>query len=548
MRIFVRSFIVALVAILVAIGAAPAIAQNNSPAGQTYSQHWLWAADFGQWTLRAQTAQTYSWSPGTICYTSANGSASAFFMFATTQPVEIVDLTNASLNEIKTPGSVTLTNATCSLGISPSNTHYSFYLTSGTAGLQEAINSVSATAPYPTDIFLDRNWYAQAYSLPGTTPAAVIAAATGNANTVVVDTTTQPFTFYTYNGTGFSASGSTVAFPNAKVSSYTNISPPAAVSTASVTTSILTTSATGGTIASGAGTFRVAQTYVDASGGETLISTDSAGTSTIAIGSTTSTNSITVTSPPAATGAVGWRLYITAAGGGTGSEILYTPTCSSTVAIANQVVFPPATVCPIGASGTVGAIITGTATVPVVNNAYPRLAGSSGAYPPFTALGSVSSGTTSTLGVINIPAGYLNVLGRQVTACGNGYATNSATTGSVALNVSLASVPGVTSITPFTASYTTATTTAVQVPFDFCVTVTTASTGTSGTLEVHGWVNARPATSGAGVAGVTVVDNIFAVSSAVNLVTQDQIALTITPTTTALTAAQLRQLSLIPSN
>lgn len=541
MRIQPLRFIAAL--ILAAIGAVSGLAQSS--AGQAYAQHWLFASDFGQWTVRMQSSSIYAWTPSSQCYTSANGSAASFIAFAVSAPVAIIDPNSSTTSEVVTPSSVTLNSTTCSIAVAPVNTHYNSYLQSGTGGLQEAINSVSSTAPYKTLIWLDRNWYALAWAVPGATPTSILAALNGNANAVIVDTTQMPFAYYTYNGVGYSQSGSTAAFPNLKVSSYTQIAAPAAVSTASVTTSILTTSATGGTITSGAGTFRVAQTYVDASGGETLISVDTAGTSTIAIGSTTSTNSITVTSPPAATGAVGWRLYITAASGATQTEILYTPTCSSTSAIANQSTFVSGTVCPIGASGTVGAIVTGTATIPTTGTAYPRLAGASGSYPPFTALGTVAAAATGVLGNVNFPAGYLNVLGRSIEVCGNGYATTNSTAGTLTLSTTLASIPGVTTITPFTAVSGSTAASAQADPFDFCITYTTAATGTTGTLEAHGWV--LYSLSGTAV-GTPAVDIITTVSSTIDLTKQDQLSFTIKPTTTALTAAQLRQLTIYPSN
>ena len=530
-------FIVALVA-LVALCAAPAVAQP----GQSYNQRWLWASDFAQWTIKNQTSATYSWSPGTICFTTANGSSAQFFAFATTQPVLIVD-PNPALSERVTPSAVTNTPSTCSISVAPANTHYSFYVTSGTGGLQEAINSVSSTAPYPTMIWIDRNWYSLAWNEPGTTPAAIIAALTGNANAVIVDSTTQPFTYYTYNGTGYSGSGATAAFPNLKVSSYTQIAAPTALSTSATTAGVITTATTGGTIPASS-TYRLAATYVDASGGETLISTDSASTATIATGSGTATNTITVTSPAAATGAVGWRIYMTAAGGGAGTGILYTPTCSSTVPIPNQSVFPANTVCPIGASATITAVVTGTATEPATGTAYPRLTGSSGSWPPFTAVGTVSTTATGTLAVVNIPAGYLNVLGRSLEACFNGNAVTNSTPGTLTIKGTLSSIPGVTTITPF--SVVSGTTTAsATVPFNGCVTLTTAATGTSGTLEVHGWVSYGLAGT---APGTLAQDIITAVSSTVDLTKQDQIAITLTPTTTGITAGQIRQLSIYPSN
>ena len=533
----VSCFIVAL--IFAAISAA-GFAQSN----QSYQQRWLFASDFGQWTIHNQTASTYSWSPSSICLSSANGSSTTFVPFNTNAPVEIVDLTNPTQNEVKTPSAVSYNASVCSIGITPTYTHYSFYVQSGTAGLQEAINSVSPTAPYPTLIWIDRNWYSMAWNVPGTIPAAIIASAAGNNNAVIVDNTTAPFTYWVWNGTSYAASGATTNFPNQKVSSYTNIAAPTALSTSSVTTGIITTSTTGGTIPASS-TYRLAATYVDASGGETTVSIDTASTATIATGSGTATNTITVTSPAAATGAVGWRLYMTAASGSTLTEILYSPTCSQTTAIANQSVFPITTVCPIGASATISAIITGTATVPAANSAFPRTTGASESFPPFPALGTIASTNTGTLALVNIPAGFMNTLGRSFMTCGNGYATTNGTGGTITLKATVASIPGVTSITPFTVVSPSIAASAIQVPINFCIDATTAATGTSGTLEVHGWVDY-------GVAGTAVgslaQDTVFTVSSAIDLTKQDQITLTITPTTAGLTAAQIRQLTVYPSN
>jgi len=156
----------------------------------------------------------------------------------------------------------------------------------------------------------------------------------------------------------------------------------------------------------------------------------------------------------------------------------------------------------------------------------------------------VASAATGTLALVNIPAGYLNVLGRSLEACFNGNAVTNATTGTLTIKGTISSIPGVTTITPFSVVSGT-TTGSATVPFNGCVTITTAATGTSGTLEVHGWVGYGLA--GTAVASVT-QDNIYAVSSTLDLTKQDQIAITLTPTTTGITAGQIRQLSIYPSN
>lgn len=527
------------VCILAAL-AGPAFAQSN----QTFPQKAYYASDYGAWSIPSQQANTYSWTPSSICNQNSP-SVGSFQPFNTNAPVYIKD-NNQSLSEIQTPSAVTVNGTQCAVTISASNTHYQFQIVSATGGLQETLNQIAAAIPYATVVWLDRNWYTAVNSIASVvstqTTSAVIASATGTANAVLVDNTTTPFTFYNWNGSKYVANGNASSFPfNAKVTSYTAISAPTALSTSAATYGIITTATTGGTIPASS-TYRLGITYVDASGQETTLSTDSASTATIATGSGTATNTISITSPATATGAVGYRLYMTAATGASLSEILYSPTCTATTL---QSVLPTATVCAIGYPATITAVITGTATVPAVSDAYPRTFGSSGSYPPFPALGTVAAAATGTLATVNIPAGYLNTLGKSITLCGNGYATDNGTTGTLTFATTLASLVGTTSITPFTVVSGTTTATQ-QVPINFCETWTTSATGSSGTLEAHGWVNYGLAGTANG--GTINQDIIFAASSAIDLTKQDQIAFTIKPTTTALTAAQLRQLTITSQN
>lgn len=536
-----------LMVLAVLFNCVPAMAQapNTTP-------RWYWATDYNTPPVLGQNPNTYTWNlgqapnPGSCTGTPGNG-APQFFIFgptATPYPQYIRDAT-PSLSEVFTPSSTSLTGSTCGFAGSPVNSHTTFWVSSGTAGLYEAVGTNSGQS-YATTVLVDKWWYGAMAALPGPqNPVTVIKAAAGSAHVTIMDTTTSPWTVYQWNGSSYAASLSPSAFPNLDVSSYTGVSAPTALSTAAATNGLIATATTGGTIPASS-TYRLAATYVDAAGGETLISTDSASTSTIATGAT-ATNILTVTSPAAATGAVGWRLYVSAASGAAGSEILYTPTCSSgTLAQPYlQPVLAPTTVCPIGANATVTAIVTGTATVPAIANAFPRAAGTSLSFPPFTAAGAVAAAATQTLGVVNFPAGFLNTLGRSLEVCGNGSATTNTAAGTLTLATTLASVPGVTSITPFTAVSGATAASAQADPFNFCITYTTASTGTSGTLEVHGWV----LYSLSGTAVLTPAgDIITAVSSAIDLTKQDQLAITIKPTTTALTAAQLRQLVVTPQN
>ena len=234
---------------------------------------------------------------------------------------------------------------------------------------------------------------------------------------------------------------------------------------------------------------------------------------------------------------------MSAASGIAGSEILYVSACATPST--GQIVLNG--VCAIGSNATITAVVTGTAKVPTVNSAFIPTSGTTSplqsvmtSYPPFTNTGAVSTGTPANLGVINLPAGYLNVLGRTIRLCGAGYSTTT-TTGTLTLATLLASIPGVTSITPFTA-LSGGITSGDTVNFNFCETWTTTATGATGTLEAHGWVNYTLA--GTAVSSAT-QDNIIVASSTVDLTKQDQIEFTLTGGTSEAIASGGAQLRLL---
>ena len=511
----------------------------------TYPPTWVYARAYNGWSLIGQSANTYTFNGGVCNYTPYNnGNTSAFFDFSGYQgstlvynPVWIQDA-NPALNEIVTPTSTTQSSASCGFAASTANNHTSFQLSSGTAGLQEAITTQLQTTPI-FDVVLDKYWYQLVAAFPATTtPQSIIGALTGSVNVGIVDTTTSPWTFYAWNGTKYVVQAST---GGVQFTSVTPVAAPTALSTSAASAGLITTATTGGTIPASS-TYRLGATCVTALGGETTLSTDSASTATIATGSGTATNTITVTSPAGCTtanGAVGWRLYNTAASGASLSEILYTPTCTLST---GQFVLPG--VCAIGSSATITAIITGTATVPAANSAFiPGVnAGNSPlqamvSYPPFTALGTLATTVTGTIGEVNFPAGFLNSLGRHIHLHGNGNGATNSTPGTLTVAATLSSVPGVTTITPFTAVSGTTTASAV-VSFIFDIDITTTATGATGTVEAHGTVCYN-------LAGTAVcspaMDLIVAASSTLDLTKQDQLNITFKPTTTGVTSAQLRQ-------
>lgn len=442
-----------------------------------------------------------------------------FNPFNTNCPIQVGNGTSA---ETVTPSAVSNTTpaavGTCLVTATFASVHgIGDQVKSGTVGLQECINYV---AGYGGGIVLvDAAWS----KMGGTT--AMISAAVLPPNVTIQD----------------SRSGGAALAGNVP-SSVSQLAAPTALTTATSANGMITTATTGGSIPASS-TYRLAVTYVDIFGGETTVSTDSASTATIATGAT-STNTITVTSPAALTGAVGYRVYMTAASGASLSEILYPQGNAAITGTASATSGLPSFA--IGTPVTITAIITGTATVPAINSAYASGTSTAAAasavisYPPFPSLASIAAAGTGVLGEVNFPAGFLNQLGRTIRVKGAFFATTNSTPGTLTTKLTVASVPGVTSITPFSAVSGTTTASAV-VSGIFEILVVTAATGATGTLEVHGTVAYNLA--GTAVSSPT-QDIITAVSSAINLTVQDQFQIALTPTTTATTTTQLRQLTI----
>lgn len=392
---------------------------------------------------------------------------------------------------------------------------------SGTFGLQEAINAAAGATGGV--VLISPQW-----RTGGGSQAIINAAVLPTAGNVTIQD----------NSTGGPQGASDIP------GSVTPISAPTALTTATSTNGQITGNTTGGTIGA-SGAYRLGVTYVDQFGGETTLSVDTASTAVVTVSSGT-TNSITVTSPAAATGAVGYRVYMTAASGASLTEILYPVGNSAITGTAASGTVLPAF--QIGTPVTITAIITGTAKVPAQNSAYTaatvELPGAAPvtSYPPFTALGTIAAAATGTVGQINLPAGYLNTLGRTLRFKGMYYVTTNGTGGTVTTELILASVFGVTSIIPFTAASSSIAASALTVNFEFDITMVTAAVGATGTLECHGTV-AYNVAGGTSPVGTIAMDAIQAVSSTVDLTKQNTVSIAHLNTTLGTSASQLRMLT-----
>lgn len=154
--------------------------------------------------------------------------------------------------------------------------------------------------------------------------------------------------------------------------------------------------------------------------------------------------------------------------------------------------------------------------------------------PAQTALTAIT--TAQTMFSTKLAAGLLNVLGRTLRIRGSlVYSTTSTNVATLTIAVKLGTVTLFTITTD--ASNTAAST---NLPVEFELTIATAATGASGTLEVHGSVDANLGTA-ATAAVSRYLDGNAAVSSAVNLTSALTLAVTIAASA-AVPSATLRQL------
>jgi hypothetical protein len=177
------------------------------------------AAQFGEFKVQNE-GNGFAFDPANC---NISGGGKNFPAFAIGTPVKIVD-TNPAQIETVTPIGASITGSYCAVSLPAHYTHTSFYLTSGTGGLQEAITNSKALAGGPNTILLNAEWYEL---VSPQTPATVIASVTGGSGFGLVDVTTTPYSYYQWNGSQFVAvSSSFPASPgivyNTNASSSTN--------------------------------------------------------------------------------------------------------------------------------------------------------------------------------------------------------------------------------------------------------------------------------------------------------------------------------------
>jgi hypothetical protein len=469
-------------------------------------------------------AGAYSFPLNTLTQALAFGGGRNVNPFATNASVKIVDI-SSSLTETVTLSSVTYSGGLATLNMSPANTHTSFHLRSGTCGLREALNDMGTNGGV---VIVDQKFYDDGCLQTTITGLAV----TGPLyqNQYVLDISNGQNTWYALRPTATTliASGAAPTMGTVAGGTFTN----------------------GNVI----GTY----TYVDALGNESLPSSET----TQASGGTT--NGITMTSPAAATGAVGYRVYLTAVGGGTGTEILYSPTSTNCTLTTLENLVPA---CAIGANFSVLAPVTSTSKQPTIGMAHsaiafqpmsfvPQVSPSSqllGAFLPYSfnnaAQGTLNSGATASedLAYLAIPAGYFNTIGKSYQVCAKIATATQVATAVPVVKLQMSTAYLQSPVTLSTLTFATQTQAAAGT-IQGCWIITTAATGASGTFWSSSptlWTNTLNSTPAQTVAGS--VDVTTAVSSAVDLTKNVYLSLNLANTVAAnITAPQALQFTFTP--
>lgn len=377
-----KFFAIATIALLTVVLLPAAMAQAPNPAPAVYAE------DFNNWTFVSSAANTFTF-PGANCWvTPLERGVPSYFVFGNPNtginyPVAIRD-SNGLFSEVVTPSSISTAQSACGFNAATVYAHASFFVQSGTAGLQDAVaamGSSAASAPLNV-IYLDKYWYGLVAGLPQTpavqTVPAIIAALKGGSGIELVDITSIPWTYYAWNGTSFSvAAGNTGGNQSGVVAAVTAGAGTAATISTTGSAGSQIVNLTTGTGATTGNVFTLA--YSRLTGG---------------VVSGTYTSGLTVV------GSIGQQICLTATNNGSTATALLRLTGANTIAGATAftVIVPgtAATAAPTTASAAItGCGITNPATSVSGTATISTVLGSSGGftYPPSCTIVSIGSVT-----------------------------------------------------------------------------------------------------------------------------------------------------------
>lgn len=485
--------------------------------------------------LQVSTGNTTTTGTGTVTLVTAAttlGDGRVIFPLATNAPITIDAGSN---QETVTPSSLSNCAAnlglyTCQVSASFTKTHGTGSLiTSGTVGLQEAINSGGGTGGGGV-VLVDSSWTANG----GTT--AMLSAAAPYSNVSIKDNRATA------------------------VNPYWSMQPTTltvlAVPTTLTATNIVFTAATGTWAASST---HFTATCVDALGGESAASADYTQTPTL-------NYTLTVPVPPTcATGAVGWRLYAGTSSAAT-SYLLPASGCATQSALVSTIA-----ACGPTSTGTWAATFTTTTNLApvalgVTNTSNPVPAGhTTFGYQPTGSLpqvfqteygpfgsGTIASATASDLtplGSFNLPAGFQNTIGRTIRVSGRILLTAGASS-TLGITIGTVWAGGVTAGAPITvcnpiSGFVWATHAYTSV--NFSCTMTTNAVGATAV----GSIMPDSMFMGGYAAGTLIpvgTDNANAAIGSLGLFAQNEYTIFLAPLVAADTTVQLQSLHIEPLN
>jgi hypothetical protein len=154
------------------------------------------AAQYGEFKVQNE-GNGFSFDPANC---NVTGGGENFPAFTTGTPVKVVDALPAQ-TEVSTTVTAFLSGSNCAVSLfGLAYQHTSFYLTSGTGGLQEALNNEKINAGGNNNIILNARWYEL---IAPRTASTVIGTVSGSSSFGLVDITTNPYTNYNWNGSQY---------------------------------------------------------------------------------------------------------------------------------------------------------------------------------------------------------------------------------------------------------------------------------------------------------------------------------------------------------
>jgi hypothetical protein len=154
------------------------------------------AAQYGEFEVQNE-GNGFSFDPANC---NVTGGGENFPAFTTGTPVKVVDALPAQ-TEVSTTVTAFLSGSNCAVSLGGlAYQHTSFYLTSGTGGLQEALNNEKINAGGNNTIILNARWYEL---IAPRTASTVISTVSGSSSFGLVDITTNPYTSYNWNGSQY---------------------------------------------------------------------------------------------------------------------------------------------------------------------------------------------------------------------------------------------------------------------------------------------------------------------------------------------------------